>query len=54
MRKRAIVAISYLVASCNSTLFVQLLEALLNELKKKLNNSISKTYIQCLASIRQA
>ncbi len=52
VRKRAIIAISYLVACCNSVLFSELLEALLNELKKKHNNSISKTYIQCLASIR--
>ena len=52
VRKRAILAISYLVASCNSVLFSQLLEVLLDELKKKQTNSLSKTYIQCLASIR--
>ena len=52
VRKRAILAISYLVASCQMTLFTELLEVLLNELKKKQTNSISKTYIQCLASIR--
>jgi cullin-associated NEDD8-dissociated protein 1 len=55
VRKRAILAISYLVASCNSVLFSELLEVLLNELKKKQTNSLTKTYIQCLASIsRQA
>ena len=52
VRKRAILAISYLVASCNIVLFNQLLEVLLDELKKKQTNSLSKTYIQCLASIR--
>ena len=52
VRKRAILAIGYLVACCNSTLFLELLEVLLNELNKKQTNSLSKTYIQCLASIR--
>jgi cullin-associated NEDD8-dissociated protein 1 len=56
VRKRAIAAIGFLVASCNSTLFSELLQVLLNELKKKqTNSSLSKTYIQCLAAIsRQA
>lgn len=55
VRKRAILAISYLVSNCNSVLFLQLLEVLLNELKKMQNNSLSKTYIQCLSAIsRQA
>lgn len=55
VRKRAISAISYLVASCNSVLFTELLNVLLNELSKKQTNSLSKTYIQCLAAIsRQA
>ncbi len=52
VRKRAIVAISYLVSCCNTVLFNELLNALLNELNKKVNNSISKTYIQCLAAAR--
>lgn len=52
VRKRAILAIGYLVACCNSVLFIELLEVLLNELSKKQTNSLSKTYIQCLASIR--
>ena len=52
VRKRAILAIGYLVACCNSVLFTELLEVLLNELSKKQTNSLSKTYIQCLASIR--
>jgi hypothetical protein len=34
VRKRAISAIGYLVASCNSVLFGELLQVLLNELKK--------------------
>jgi cullin-associated NEDD8-dissociated protein 1 len=56
VRKRAIAAIGFLVASCNATLFSELLQVLLNELKKKqTNSSLSKTYIQCLAAIsRQA
>jgi cullin-associated NEDD8-dissociated protein 1 len=55
VRKRAILAISYLVASCNSVLFGELLQVLLNELKKMQTNSLNKTYIQCLSSIcRQA
>jgi cullin-associated NEDD8-dissociated protein 1 len=55
VRKRAILAISYLVGSCNTVLFMELLEFLLVELRKKSNNSLNKTYIQCLASIsRQA
>ena len=55
VRKRAITAIGYLVASCNSVLFGELLKVLLSELQKKQINSLTKTYIQCLASIsRQA
>jgi len=55
VRKRAILAISYLVANCNTVLFSQLLDVLLNELKKMKSSSLSKTYIQCLAAIsRQA
>ena len=51
VRKRAILAIGYLVASCNSVLFTELLDVLLNELNKKQANSLTKTYIQCLGSI---
>ena len=52
VRKRATQAISFLVASCNTVLFSELLDVLLNELKKKQTNSLTKTYIQCLAAIR--
>jgi hypothetical protein len=52
VRKRAISAIGFLVANCNIVLFNELLEVLLTELKKKQANSLTKTYIQCLASIR--
>jgi len=52
VRKRAILALGYLVASCNSVLFGELLQVLLNELKKMQTNSLNKTYIQCLSSIR--
>ena len=54
IRKSSIIAISFVVASCNSVLFAQLLENILHELRKKHNNPIIKTYIQCLCSIRQA
>lgn len=52
VRKRAITAIGFLVASCNTVLFGELLKVLLTELQKKQINSLTKTYIQCLASIR--
>jgi cullin-associated NEDD8-dissociated protein 1 len=52
VRKRAILAIGYLVASCNIVLFQELLQVILTELNRKQQNSLSKTYIQCLASIR--
>ncbi|RNA07993.1 cullin-associated NEDD8-dissociated [Brachionus plicatilis] len=51
VRKRVILAIGYLVASCNSVLFDELLGLLLTELNKKQSNSLTKTYIQCLSSI---
>lgn len=51
VRKRVILAIGYLVASCNSVLFDELLGLLLNELNKKQSNSLTKTYIQCLSAI---
>lgn len=51
VRKRVILAIGYLVASCNSVLFDELLGLLLTELNKKQSNSLTKTYIQCLSAI---
>lgn len=54
VRKRAITALGFLVASCNVVIFNKLLEVLLTELNQKQANSLTKTYIQCLASIRFA
>lgn len=55
VRKRAIIAIGYLVMSCNYTLFNELIEFLLNELIKNTSTSTTRTYIQCVGAIsRQA
>lgn len=51
VRKRAINALSYLIACSNNTIFQQLLQILLDELKKKKLTQLNKTYIQCLSSI---
>lgn len=51
VRKRAIVALSHLVATSNNGLFSDLIEYLLTELKGKATSSVSRTYIQCLAAI---
>lgn len=42
----------YLVMSCNYTLFNELIEFLLNELIKNTSTSTTRTYIQCVGSIR--
>ncbi|KAL3888576.1 hypothetical protein ACJMK2_001063 [Sinanodonta woodiana] len=55
VRKRAIIAIGYLVMSCNNTLFMELMDYLLCELGKNTNTSTTRTYIQCVGTIsRQA
>ncbi|XP_060552206.1 cullin-associated NEDD8-dissociated protein 1-like [Ruditapes philippinarum] len=55
VRKRAIIAIGYLVMSCNNTLFVELIDYLLSELAKNTSTSTTRTYIQCVGAIsRQA
>ncbi|RWS15707.1 Cullin-associated NEDD8-dissociated protein 1-like protein [Dinothrombium tinctorium] len=60
VRKRSITAISYLVMSCNQTLFAKIIDILLEKLveNQKLKNSnvsVVRTYIQCVSAItRQA
>ena len=55
VRKRAIIAIGYLVMSCNNTLFFELIEFLLTELTKNTSTSTTRTFIQCIGAIsRQA
>jgi len=41
----------HLVMSCNSVVFVELLDFLLTELAKNANISTTRTYIQCLGGI---
>ncbi|XP_013401957.1 LOW QUALITY PROTEIN: cullin-associated NEDD8-dissociated protein 1-like [Lingula anatina] len=55
VRKRAILAISHLVMSCNNSLFVELIDFLLKALSKNASTSTTRTYIQCIGAIsRQA
>ncbi|XP_043934569.1 cullin-associated NEDD8-dissociated protein 1-like [Protopterus annectens] len=55
VRKRAIIALSQLVVTCSPTLFGELMEHLLAELKKNESTSTTRTFIQCIAAIsRQA
>ncbi|KAL8589566.1 Cullin-associated NEDD8-dissociated protein 1 [Nucella lapillus] len=57
VRKRAIIAIGYLVMSCNTVLFQELIDFLLTELMANTSTSTSttRTYIQCVGAInRQA
>uniref|UniRef100_A0A8C6UKJ0 Cullin-associated and neddylation-dissociated 2 (putative) n=1 Tax=Neogobius melanostomus TaxID=47308 RepID=A0A8C6UKJ0_9GOBI len=51
VRKRSILALGHLVPSCSPALFSQLTEHLMTELAKALPTSLSRTYIQCLATI---
>lgn len=55
VRKRTIVAISHLVMSCNASLYNKLIDHLLEGLSSSNSSSVSRTHIQCIASIcRQA
>ncbi|XP_024063306.1 cullin-associated NEDD8-dissociated protein 1-like isoform X1 [Terrapene carolina triunguis] len=55
VRKRAIIALGYLVLTCNGNIFSELMEHLLAELKRNESTSTTRTYIQCIAGIsRQA
>lgn len=51
VRKRTILALGHLVPCCSPTLFSQLAEHLMTELAKHSPTSMSRTYIQCLATI---
>uniref|UniRef100_A0A7N8YGB2 Cullin-associated and neddylation-dissociated 2 (putative) n=1 Tax=Mastacembelus armatus TaxID=205130 RepID=A0A7N8YGB2_9TELE len=51
VRKRSILALGHLVPSCSPALFSQLTEHLLTELAKGPPTSVTRTYIQCLATI---
>ncbi|XP_041975254.1 cullin-associated NEDD8-dissociated protein 1 [Aricia agestis] len=55
VRKRTIVALSHLVMSCNAALYNKLIDHLLEGLSSSTSSSVSRTHIQCIASIcRQA
>lgn len=55
VRKRAIIAIGHLVMSCNSSLFLELIDFLLAELNANSSTSTTRTYIQCVGAVsRQA
>ncbi|NXU53252.1 CAND1 protein, partial [Turnix velox] len=55
VRKRAIIALGHLVLTCSTSIFSELTEHLLAELKRNESTSTSRTYIQCVAGIsRQA
>uniref|UniRef100_A0A8C3AHQ8 TATA-binding protein interacting (TIP20) domain-containing protein n=1 Tax=Cyclopterus lumpus TaxID=8103 RepID=A0A8C3AHQ8_CYCLU len=51
VRKRSILALGHLVPCCSPALFSQLTEHLLTELSKAPPTSMTRTYIQCLATI---
>ncbi|XP_020625713.1 cullin-associated NEDD8-dissociated protein 1-like [Orbicella faveolata] len=55
VRKRTIIALGHLVLSANSSLFVELMDHLLAELKQNASHSTTRTFIQCIGAIcRQA
>ncbi|XP_045773917.1 cullin-associated NEDD8-dissociated protein 1 [Maniola jurtina] len=55
VRKRTIVALSHLVMSCNASLYNKLIDHLLEGLSTSTSSSVSRTHIQCIASVcRQA
>ncbi|KAM4587734.1 cullin-associated NEDD8-dissociated protein 2 [Odontesthes bonariensis] len=51
VRKRSILALGHLVPCCSHALFSQLTEHLLTELSKGPAASMTRTYIQCLATV---
>uniref|UniRef100_A0A8C6LID4 TATA-binding protein interacting (TIP20) domain-containing protein n=1 Tax=Nothobranchius furzeri TaxID=105023 RepID=A0A8C6LID4_NOTFU len=51
VRKRSILALGHLVPCCSLLLFSQLTEHLLTELAKNPPTSVTRTYIQCLATV---
>ncbi|XP_062521004.1 cullin-associated NEDD8-dissociated protein 1-like isoform X2 [Corticium candelabrum] len=54
VRKRTIIALSSLVHSSSSPLFVELIDHLLSELTQDKMRSTTRTYIQCAAAISRA
>ncbi|NXX17054.1 CAND1 protein, partial [Podargus strigoides] len=55
VRKRAIIALGHLVLTCSGSIFSELTDHLLAELKRNESTSTTRTYIQCVAGIsRQA
>ncbi|XP_010001683.1 PREDICTED: cullin-associated NEDD8-dissociated protein 1-like [Chaetura pelagica] len=55
VRKRAIIALGHLVLTCSGSIFSELTEHLLAELRRNESTSTTRTYIQCMAGIsRQA
>ncbi|KAL7644980.1 UNVERIFIED_CONTAM: hypothetical protein RMT77_004797 [Armadillidium vulgare] len=55
VRKRTIVALSYLVISCSPSIYAKLMNYLIDELSKNKSTSMTRTYIQCISAIsRQA
>ncbi|XP_053576746.1 cullin-associated NEDD8-dissociated protein 1 [Bombina bombina] len=51
VRKRAVLALGYLVHTSSATLFTELIEHLVSEMKKNKSTSTTRTYIQCVATI---
>ncbi|XP_008319433.1 cullin-associated NEDD8-dissociated protein 1-like [Cynoglossus semilaevis] len=51
VRKRSILALGHLVPCCSHALFSQLTQHLLDELSKSLPTSVTRTYVQCLATV---
>nr|XP_040059898.1 cullin-associated NEDD8-dissociated protein 2 isoform X2 [Gasterosteus aculeatus aculeatus] len=51
VRKRSILALGHLVPCCSPALFAQLTEHLMTELAKDPPTSMTRTYIQCLATV---
>ena len=55
VRKRAILCLGHLVMSCDQTLYIKLINMLLDELAKSGSTSSTRTYIQALGAVcRQA
>lgn len=51
VRKRTIVALSHLLTSCNNTVYNKVILHLLDGLEARQNQSMIRTFIQCLAAI---
>lgn len=51
IRKRAIVTLSHLMITANSSVFIELMLHLINELQTKNNQADVRTYIHCIGSI---